>query len=99
MDLEIPDGYPDFATATNQPTRPQNSPSGAMVRLVPPLHPYYHSAVRNVRFGSLADILQYGSYVRFTPESGHVQRTSPCPLCANSGHFRREDQFGPGVNF
>ena len=24
--------------------------------------------------------------VRFTPESGHVQRTSRCPLCANSGH-------------
>ena len=24
--------------------------------------------------------------VRFTPESGHVQRTSPCPLSANSGH-------------
>jgi hypothetical protein len=23
----------------------------------------------------------------FTPESGHVQRTSRCPLCANSGHF------------
>ena len=26
------------------------------------------------------------SYVRFTPKSGHWQRTSPCPLCANSGH-------------
>ena len=25
-------------------------------------------------------------HVRFTPESGHSQRTSPCPLCANSGH-------------
>jgi hypothetical protein len=21
-----------------------------------------------------------------TPESGHLQCTSPCPLCANSGH-------------
>ena len=21
-----------------------------------------------------------------TPKSGHVRRTSPCPLCANSGH-------------
>ena len=25
-------------------------------------------------------------HVRFTPKSGHVQRTSRCPLCANSGH-------------
>ena len=25
--------------------------------------------------------------VRFTPESGHVQCNSECPLCANSGHF------------
>jgi hypothetical protein len=25
-------------------------------------------------------------YVRFTPESGHWQCTSPCPLCAKSGH-------------
>ena len=24
--------------------------------------------------------------IRFTPESRHVQRTSRCPLCANSGH-------------
>jgi hypothetical protein len=24
--------------------------------------------------------------VRFTPESGHVQCTSQCPLSANSGH-------------
>ena len=47
---------PIAATATNQPIRPQNNPSGAMVRLLPPLHPYYHSAVRNVRFGSKADI-------------------------------------------
>jgi len=23
---------------------------------------------------------------RFTPESGHVQCNSACPLCANSGH-------------
>jgi hypothetical protein len=26
------------------------------------------------------------SHVRFAPESRHVQRTSGCPLCANSGH-------------
>jgi hypothetical protein len=25
-------------------------------------------------------------YVRFTPESGHVQCNSVCPLSANSGH-------------
>jgi hypothetical protein len=25
-------------------------------------------------------------YVRFTPESGHVQRRNRCPLCAISGH-------------
>jgi hypothetical protein len=24
--------------------------------------------------------------VRFTPNSGHVQCNSVCPLCANSGH-------------
>ena len=29
-------------------------------------------------------------HVRFTPESGHVQRTSRCPLCANSGHARND---------
>jgi hypothetical protein len=28
-----------------------------------------------------------GYDVRFTPNSGHVQRTGACPLCANSGHF------------
>ena len=61
---------PIAATAINQPIRPQNSPSGAMVRLLP-LHPYYHSAVRNVRFGSLADITHVNRNVRFTPESGH----------------------------
>ena len=35
-------------------------------------------AATNVRF-SLND-------VRFTPQNGHLQRTSPCPLCAKSGH-------------
>jgi hypothetical protein len=35
---------------------------------------------------SLADICSAKCHVRFTPNSGHVQRTSPCPLCANSGH-------------
>ena len=33
-----------------------------------------------------ADICGAQSHVRFTPESGHVQCTSPCPLWANSGH-------------
>src|SRR5215471_21061729 len=33
-----------------------------------------------------ADILRCGSHVRFTPESGHVQRNSPCLLWAKSGH-------------
>src|SRR5215471_7198338 len=28
------------------------------------------------------------AYVCFTPESGHVRCTSPCPLWANSGHRR-----------
>jgi hypothetical protein len=27
--------------------------------------------------------------VGFTPESGHVQRNSACPLCANSGQVAR----------
>ena len=43
-------------------------------------------SVPDVRFGSKADIRSAKSYVRFTPESGHVQRTRRCPLCANSGH-------------
>jgi hypothetical protein len=45
------------------------------------LHPH-------VRFGSLADICSAKRHVRFAPQSGHVQRTSPCPLCAKSGHPR-----------
>ena len=42
----------------------------------------------DVRLGSLADILQRNRDVCFAPESGHVQRTRPCPLRANSGHHR-----------
>ena len=30
---------------------------------------------------------RHQSDVRFTSESGHVQCTSRCPLCANSGHW------------
>src|SRR6185295_7889224 len=33
-----------------------------------------------------ADICAAIGDVRFTPESGHVRRTSPCPLRAKSGH-------------
>ena len=42
--------------------------------------------VADVRFGSKADICSAKGHVRFTPKSGHVQRNSACPLCANSGH-------------
>jgi hypothetical protein len=41
--------------------------------------------VLNVRFGSKADIAACLSDVRFTPESGHVQCNSECPLSAKSG--------------
>src|SRR5262249_59806965 len=37
-------------------------------------------------FGSKADIRAATGHVRFTPKSGHVQRTSPCLLWAKSGH-------------
>ena len=37
-------------------------------------------AARNVRFGSLADICSAPTDVRFAPKSGHLQRTSRCPL-------------------
>ena len=40
----------------------------------------------DVRFGSLADICSAIRHVRFTPESGHLQRNGACPLSANSGH-------------
>jgi hypothetical protein len=43
----------------------------------------------DVRFGSLADICGAKRHVRFTPNSGHVQCTSLCPLCANSGLMQR----------
>ena len=39
----------------------------------------------DVRFGSLADILRCDSHVRFTPESGHSQARSTCPLSAKAG--------------
>src|SRR5262245_12901432 len=39
----------------------------------------------NVRFGSKADICDAKGYVRFTPESRHVQCTTQCLLRARSG--------------
>src|SRR5262249_23559577 len=47
---------------------------------------------QDVRFGSLADVVVSRIDVRFTPESGHVQCTSPCPLWAISGHQLRQSQ-------
>ena len=47
----------------------------------------------NVRFGSKADICSAKRNVRFTPESGHVQCNSACPLSANSGHRRLFDHL------
>src|SRR5262249_39141131 len=44
-----------------------------------------HRIVRNVRFGSTADIASRLGYVRFTPESGQTAEASICPLCAKSG--------------
>src|SRR5262245_18486782 len=38
---------------------------------------------------SKADICSAVGHVRFTPESGHVRCTSPCPLWAKSGHWVR----------
>ena len=49
---------------------------------VPPGDAY--AASPNVRFGSKADMCSAKGHVRSTPESGHVQCTSPCLLCANS---------------
>ena len=40
----------------------------------------------DVRFGSKADMCSAKGHVRSTPESGHVQCNSVCPLSANSGH-------------
>ena len=36
--------------------------------------------------GHPADVRFAKPHVRFTRNSGHLQRTSPRPLCANSGH-------------
>ena len=51
-----------------------------------PIGPRSNAIALNVRFGSKADICSAKRHVRFTPDSGHVQRTSRCPLCAKSRH-------------
>jgi len=45
-------------------------------------------AVKDVPFGSKADICSAKRHVRFTPESGHVRCNQRCPLWANSGRRR-----------
>ena len=59
--------------------------------------PFYPRAIHerdwNVRFGSKADMCNAKRHVRFSPDSGHVQRTSRRPLCANSGHRRSFDNL------
>src|SRR5262245_7657831 len=43
--------------------------------------------MRQVRFGSLADVRASSAHVRFTPKSGHVQRRARCLLSATSGFW------------
>ena len=55
------------------------------------VQPYPSGSKQNsdsVRFGSKADTCSAQVDVRFTPNSGHVQCNSVCPLCAKSGHSR-----------
>ena len=40
----------------------------------------------DVRFGSKADMCSANRHVRSAPNSGDLQRTNLCPLCARSGH-------------
>ena len=46
-----------------------------------------HFRSGDVRFGSKADMCSALGDVRFTPNSGHMHRTSPCLLWAKSGHL------------
>src|SRR5215469_5021363 len=39
--------------------------------------------------GQKADMAAHSSDVRFTPNSGHWNSFSKCPLCAKSGHWQR----------
>ena len=62
---------------------------GPSTPLPRPLVTYYSRDWRcplDVRFGSKADMCSARGHVCFTPNSGHVQCNSACPLCANSGH-------------
>jgi hypothetical protein len=47
--------------------------------------------ISHVRFGSKADIRQYLSDVRFTPNSGHSSVRLGCPLSARSGQVSSAD--------
>src|SRR4029077_1704179 len=47
--------------------------------------------VRDVRYGSLADITARSRHVRFTPYSGHSSAQVGCPKSATSGHSRGAD--------
>jgi hypothetical protein len=57
------------------------------LRPQPRIRPIPSTLRFDIRFGSLADICSANRHVRFTPESGHVQRNRRCLLCANSGHW------------
>jgi hypothetical protein len=55
-------------------------------RFTQPHYSTLDAAERAPSTSSLADKRISQCNVRFTPKSGHVRCTSPCPLCANSGH-------------
>jgi hypothetical protein len=46
----------------------------------------HHSARKFLNDPSFGKQSVAKTLVRFTPESGHLQRNSVCPFCANSGH-------------
>ena len=53
-------------------------------------------ALADVRFAPNSDResgIPANGHVRFTPKSGHVQCTSPCPLCAMCGRLRFGKNF------
>jgi len=58
--------------------RPSGDPEG--------LHFGVQFVVINVRFGSLADIVQRPRHVCFTPNSGRAASPLKSPLCATSAH-------------
>ena len=78
-------------SAALQATRPMNSrrlmlfpPGGSDIKIVAIFARAQEGG--DVRFGSKADICSARRHVRFPSESGHVQCTRRCPVCANSGH-------------